>query len=181
MNNISHQISSLNNSAKPWMQQAPINLSQLSKTLDFSSVFSEVMAGSNAMATSSQVDLERKKRLTGDALGRADALGINGEMNVVAQAQEVQTGVLGAAGTADLEVLNRVPLQLFLDKTMEALNSLSQQEFKVNDLMEGFVDGRVSEDEVIVETAKLNLSMQMVTTIVQSAVQSFKEILQIAV
>ena len=92
-----------------------------------------------------------------------------------------QVGVQGAAADADLAIINRVPLQMFLDKTVESLDLLSKQEFRVNDLIEGFVEGRVSEDEVIVETAKLNLSMQMVTTIVQSAVTAFKEILQIAV
>ena len=45
--------------------------------------------------------------------------------------------------------------------------------------MDKFVKGAVSEDEVVLETAKLNLSISMVTTIVQSAVQTFKEIQQI--
>ena len=51
----------------------------------------------------------------------------------------------------------------------------------MNDLIDAFVDGKVSEDEVVLETAKLNLSISMVTTIVQSAVQTFKEIQQIPV
>ena len=46
--------------------------------------------------------------------------------------------------------------------------------------MDQFVKGTVSEDEVVLETAKLNLSISMVTT-VQSAVQTFKEIQQIPV
>ena len=58
---------------------------------------------------------------------------------------------------------------------------MSQQEFRVNDLMDGFVKGEVSEDEVVLETSKLNLSISMVTTIMQSAVQTFKEIQQIPV
>ncbi len=165
------------------MQKAPINLSQLTKTLDFNHVFSEIMAGSNGVLAGTQIDAERKKRVAepSKVVSSDEALGINGEMDVTAQVQGVQPGVQGAAATAELEVLNRVPLQMFLDKTIDALDKLSRQEFRMNDLIEGFVEGRVSEDEVIVETAKLNLSMQMVTTIVQSAVQSFKEILQIAV
>lgn len=173
------------NASQSWMQKSPVNLSQLSKTLDFSNVFSEIMAGSHGMVSGTQLEQERKKRINDTANNVVkdidSALGVRGENNVLAQVQDVQPGVQGAAADADVQVLNRVPLQMFLDKTIDALDSLSRQEFRVNDLIEGFVDGRVSEDEVIVETAKLNLSMQMVTTIVQSAVQSFKEILQIAV
>ena len=58
---------------------------------------------------------------------------------------------------------------------------MSKQEARVNDLMDRFIKGTVSEDEVVLETAKLNLSISMVTTIVQSAVQTFKEIQQIPV
>ena len=74
-----------------------------------------------------------------------------------------------------------MPLQIFLDNAIKSLENVSKQESRVNNLMEQFVKGTVSEDEVVLETAKLNLSISMVTTIVQSAVQTFKEIQQIPV
>ena len=74
-----------------------------------------------------------------------------------------------------------MPLQIFLDNAIKSLERVSKQEFRVNNLMDQFVKGEVSEDEVVLETAKLNLSISMVTTIVQSAVQTFKEIQQIPV
>lgn len=90
-------------------------------------------------------------------------------------------GVAGNAANADAEALNIVPLQLFLDNAIRSLNRVSRQEFKVNDLMNRFVEGTVSEDDVVLETAKLNLSISMVTTIIQSAVQTFKEIQNIPI
>ena len=69
-----------------------------------------------------------------------------------------------------------MPLQIFLDNAIKSLERVNKQEFRVNNLMDQFVKGEVSEDEVVLETAKLNLAISMVTTIVQSAVQTFKEI-----
>ena len=181
MTNIQGNFKPIQNSTQSKLPQTQSALMSLGKVLDFSNIFSEVMASSQYMATSSQLNAERKKKLD-QAVGNAvESIGINGEVNVYAQVQGIEPGVQGAAANANVEVVNRVPLQLFLDKTIESLDNLSRQELRVNDLIEGFVEGKVSEDEVVVETAKLNLSMQMVTTIVQFAIQSFKEILQIAV
>ena len=52
---------------------------------------------------------------------------------------------------------------------------------KINISFKEFIDGNISEDEVVLETTKLNLAISMVTTIMQSAVQTFKEIQQIPV
>ena len=152
-----------------------IPLKGLSNVLNFKSFLGEAMAFAQGAVQSAPIELERKKS-TKALTNVDDVKGLYSDGIVLAQA-----GVQGAAANADLETINRVPLQLFLDKTIESLNNLSDQEFRVNDLIKGFVDGTVSEDEVIIETAKLNLSVQMVTSIVQAAVTSFKEILQIAV
>jgi flagellar hook-basal body complex protein FliE len=96
-------------------------------------------------------------------------------------AQQVNAGVVNAATQADPKSLNIVPLQIFLDNAIRSLERVSQQEIRANTLMNEFIKGNVSEDEVVLETAKLNLAISMVTTIVQSTVQTFKEIQQIPV
>ena len=94
---------------------------------------------------------------------------------------QLTQGVVQNANNANPQDMNIVPLQIFLDNAIRSLENVSRQEFRVNDLMDGFVKGEVSEDEVVLETAKLNLAVSTVTTIVQSAVQTFKEIQQIPV
>ncbi|MGA0241665.1 MAG: hypothetical protein ACO3K7_01545 [Candidatus Marinamargulisbacteria bacterium] len=94
---------------------------------------------------------------------------------------QANTGVAQNAAAANPQSLRVVPLQIFLDNAIKSLQNVSDQEFRMNDLIDGFIKGNVSEDEVVLATAKLNLSISMVTTIVQSAVQTFKEIQQIPV
>jgi len=94
---------------------------------------------------------------------------------------QLNQGVVQNAANANAKDVNIVPLQIFLDNAIRSLENVSKQEARVNHLMDQFIKGTVSEDEVVLETAKLNLSISMVTTIVQSAVQTFKEIQQIPV
>ena len=149
--------------------KAPLNLDLLD---EFNSVFKEATA---AMAN---VDNELEKKRTKQ---------INNERNISLESidniylAQVNNGVVGNAQTAKPDNLNIVPLQIFLDNAIKSLERVSKQEFKVNNLMDQFVKGEISEDEVVLETAKLNLAISMVTTIVQSAVQTFKEIQQIPV
>jgi flagellar hook-basal body complex protein FliE len=77
--------------------------------------------------------------------------------------------------------LDITPFQLFMDKSIASLENLSKMEMQVNDLMEQYIQGRASIDEVSMETAKLNLSLQFVTSVLTSAVQTFKEVLQMAI
>lgn len=79
----------------------------------------------------------------------------------------------------------KIPLQVFLDQAIQSLQNVSDEEHRMNDLIQRFVkndpNNPVSEDEVVLATAQLNLSISMVTTVMQSAVQTFKEIQQIPV
>lgn len=68
------------------------------------------------------------------------------------------------------------PFQLFLDKSIEVLENISQQEFRVNDLTEQYLAGKVSIDEVSIETTKLNMAMTFATTVVQAAATMLKEL-----
>ena len=140
---------------------------------EFNSVFKEAAAAmSNVDVNEWSIKEKRKKQnnntISLDKVDRASLAQLNGGVNQNAQ-------------NAAPAQLNIVPLQVFLDNAISALDKVSKQEFRVNNLMDQFVEGKVSEDEVVLETAKLNLSISMVTTIVQSAVQTFKEIQNIPV
>ena len=114
MTNIQGNFKPIQNSTQSKLPQTQSALMSLGKVLDFSNIFSEVMASSQYMATSSQLNAERKKKLD-QAVGNAvESIGINGEVNVYAQVQGIEPGVQGAAANANVEVVNRVPLQLFL-------------------------------------------------------------------
>ena len=77
--------------------------------------------------------------------------------------------------------VSSTPFQLFIDKAVEVLESISTLDFRVNDLTEQYIQGKVSLDEVSIETMKLNLAVSFVTTILSSSTQAFKEITQLAI
>lgn len=142
---------------------------------EFNSIFKEASAAAANIDTNEWVIKEKKKKkqqnidtITLDKVDRTSLAQLN-------------QGVVQNAANAKPQDVNIVPLQIFLDNAIRSLENVSKQEARVNDLMDRFIKGTVSEDEVVLETAKLNLSISMVTTIVQSAVQTFKEIQQIPV
>ena len=142
---------------------------------EFNSVFKEAAAAAANVDTNDwSVQEKRKKEKAAESitLDRVDRSSV---------AQLNQGGVVQNAQQAKPKSLNIVPLQIFLDNAIRSLDKVSKQEMRMNDLMDGFIKGEVSEDTVVLETAKLNLSISMVTTIVQSAVTTFKEIQNTAV
>ncbi|MBT6121077.1 hypothetical protein HOH45_06405 [bacterium] len=70
------------------------------------------------------------------------------------------------------------PFQVLIDKSIDALEGLSNMEYRVNDLIEQFIQGKASIDEVSMETAKLNLAVSFATTVITTATATFKEIQQ---
>ena len=68
------------------------------------------------------------------------------------------------------------PFQLIIDKALEVLESISVMDYRVNDLTEQYIQGKVSIDEVSFETMKLNLAVSFASTILSSSTQAFKEI-----
>ena len=73
---------------------------------------------------------------------------------------------------------NRVevtPFQLFLEGAVDALQGISKQEFEVNRLIERYIDGDVSIDEVSMATTKLNLTISFATTLITTISQTFNE------
>ena len=77
--------------------------------------------------------------------------------------------------------LEITPFQMFIDKAVEVLESVSEQDFKVNDLIQQYIRGEVSIDEVSVEMSKLSLAVSFVSTVLSSATSTFKEITQLAI
>jgi flagellar hook-basal body complex protein FliE len=142
---------------------------------EFNTVFKEATA---AMANTSTNDwlIKEKKKVT----AAQDSISLD-KIDKSSVAQMAQGGVVQNSANAIPKDINIVPLQIFLDNAIRSLENVSRQEFKMNELIDQFVEGKVSEDEVVLETAKLNLSISMITTIVQSAVQTFKEIQNIPV
>eukprot|EP01047_Picozoa_sp_COSAG01_P011785 COSAG01_NODE_519_length_16012_cov_4.344058_13_plen_196_part_00 len=67
------------------------------------------------------------------------------------------------------------PFQYFTDQAMKSLKDISDQEFRVNDLMQKYVEKKVSIEEVSIETTKLNLSIAFATTVITTAAQTLKE------
>ena len=73
------------------------------------------------------------------------------------------------------------PFQQFLDNAINSLNDISSQEIKTDQLINNYVTGKASLEEVILATNKLSLVMQLAVTVVNTAVQTFKEIQQMPV
>ena len=102
------------------------------------------------------------------------------------QQQREQRTVGYEEGDDDLSFLNAnrvevTPFQLVIDKAIEVLESISVMDYRVNDLTEQYIQGKVSIDEVSFETMKLNLAVSFATTILSSSTQAFKEITQLAI
>ena len=133
----------------------------------FSGVFDEAMMGSLA-GVHQQDQIEKKKR-------ERDKKYINAKDYF--ETSRVLLAQAGAPVQQEEPYVSQFPIQIVFSRLAENLSDVSRQEFLVNNLIEKFTRGEVTEDEVVFETAKLNLIMSMVTTIVQTGVQTFKEIL----
>jgi len=73
---------------------------------------------------------------------------------------------------------SKVPFQEILDKAVNALQDVSDIEYKNNDLVQKYAQGdpRVSVDDVMASTSQLTLAMSLATTVIQTAVTTFNEI-----
>ena len=70
------------------------------------------------------------------------------------------------------------PFQSFLTQAVDAFQSLSAMEHETNMLIKQYLRGKASIDDVTISTGKLNLAMQMATTVFTTTVQTFKELQQ---
>ncbi len=87
--------------------------------------------------------------------------------------------VTGAGATPGLDgkmSLSANPFDSILSKAVESLNSVSQSEFKANQLIDDYMKGKADLQEVMVATSKMNIMVNLGVTVVTSAVTSFKEL-----
>ncbi|NQY74438.1 MAG: hypothetical protein HRT90_06710 [Candidatus Margulisbacteria bacterium] len=72
--------------------------------------------------------------------------------------------------------LNTPPFQLLMDHAVSAFASLSSMEAENNRLIKRYLRGKATVDEVSVSTSKLNLAMQLATTVLTTSVQTFTQL-----
>jgi len=68
-----------------------------------------------------------------------------------------------------------------LQKAVDSLEGVSKIENDTNLLIQQFVDGKAELSDVMIATAKMNLSVQLAVAVVTSAVNTFKEMTQMQI
>lgn len=69
----------------------------------------------------------------------------------------------------------------FLDKASKALQDTSNIEMNADNLINKYTAGEASISDVMIATAKANVSVQLAVTVITSAVNTFKEITQMQI
>ena len=127
----------------------------------------------NAMPIQPQVlspmTLSRGGEVIAQALGAQDVESLN-------QRRRQNTQIPAGAQAVGSGRLSVTPFQFYIDKSVEALKGVSNMEYRVNNLIGQYIQGNVSVDRVSIETAKLNLAISFITTVVTTATQTFKEL-----
>ncbi|OGI07429.1 MAG: flagellar hook-basal body complex protein FliE [Candidatus Margulisbacteria bacterium GWF2_35_9] len=95
--------------------------------------------------------------------------------NIISQNTPVKTVVDGQLN------LKENLFKASLDKAIDGLNQVSQQELKADNLIKDYVNGKADLDQVMIEVEKANLSVSLALTVVNQALQTFKEIMQMPV
>lgn len=87
-----------------------------------------------------------------------------------------------AIGIAPVEGgLKSSPFEDVLSKAIDALDGVSKQDIRANQLIESYVKGEVEISDVMIATSKLSVMVQLAVTTINSAVTTFKEITQMQV
>lgn len=68
-----------------------------------------------------------------------------------------------------------------LSKAIDALNDVSATEVNANNLIDAYAAGKAELSDVMIATAKMTVAVQFAVTAITSAVNTFKEITQIAI
>ncbi|OGC05135.1 hypothetical protein A2276_04240 [candidate division WOR-1 bacterium RIFOXYA12_FULL_43_27] len=85
-----------------------------------------------------------------------------------------------AIGTSPLE-FQKSPFEDMLSKAIDSLDGVSKQEIRSNELIESYLKGDAELSDVMVETSKLSVMVQLAVTTINTAVTTFKEITQMQV
>jgi len=89
------------------------------------------------------------------------------------------TAVGGLTGAVQAE--NTTPFQKVLDNAVGALENVSKIEERANAYIQQYVQGNVSMEDVMIETTKMQLAMELAVTVVNQTVATFKEVQQMQV
>lgn len=68
------------------------------------------------------------------------------------------------------------PFSMIFAGVVRALEDVSKMEHRTNDLIQQYVDRKASVEEVTMATAQLNVSVTLLSTVMSSLSQSFKEL-----
>lgn len=68
-----------------------------------------------------------------------------------------------------------------LDKAVESLNAISEQERGSEKLITDYIHGKAGLDETMIEIEKANLGINLALTVINTSIQTFKEIMQMPV
>ncbi|MDD5456935.1 MAG: flagellar hook-basal body complex protein FliE [Candidatus Margulisbacteria bacterium] len=68
-----------------------------------------------------------------------------------------------------------------LDKAVDSLNKMSAQEIKAEKLINDYVQGKATLEDVMIEIEKANLSVSLALTVINTSVQTVKEIMQMPI
>jgi len=74
------------------------------------------------------------------------------------------------------QAIDSSPFAMLFAGIVRSLEDVSKMEHKTNDLIQRYVDRKASVEEVTMATAQLNVSMTLLSTVMSSFSQSFKEI-----
>ncbi|NQU16929.1 MAG: flagellar hook-basal body complex protein FliE [Candidatus Saganbacteria bacterium] len=77
--------------------------------------------------------------------------------------------------------LKNSPFEDILSKAINSLDAVSKQEIRANQLVGSYLKGEVELSDVMIETSKLSVMVQLAVTTINSAVSTFKEITQMQV
>lgn len=87
----------------------------------------------------------------------------------------------GAQSTATSEFKKVRTFDDVLEKAVGSLEGVSKIENDTNLLIQRFTEGKAELSDVMIATAKMNLSVQLAVAVVTSAVNTFKEITQMQI
>lgn len=73
------------------------------------------------------------------------------------------------------------PFEDILGKAVDALEGVSRQEFRTNQLIDQYVRGEADLQDVMVESSKTSIIVQLAVTTITTAVNTFKEITQMQI
>ncbi|MFC1540721.1 flagellar hook-basal body complex protein FliE [Candidatus Margulisiibacteriota bacterium] len=99
----------------------------------------------------------------------------------LAQAPGSSAQVNPGAGPAERLGFTGNPFEDVLARAVKALDGVSRSEIYANQMVDGYLRGEVELHDVMVAQSKMSIMVQLAVTTVNSAVNTFKEIIQMQI